>query len=35
VKPTANRRIVRLPHHINDPEFADALTAAYREIAKA
>jgi uncharacterized protein (UPF0261 family) len=35
VRPTSNRRIVRLPHHINDPEFADALVAAYREIATA
>jgi uncharacterized protein (UPF0261 family) len=33
IKPTSNRRIVRLPHHINDPDFADALVAAYREIA--
>lgn len=33
IKQTSSRRIVRLPHHINDPEFADALTAAYREIA--
>ena len=24
----ANRRLVRLPHHINDPAFADALVAA-------
>jgi uncharacterized protein (UPF0261 family)/ABC-type branched-subunit amino acid transport system ATPase component len=29
----ANRRLVRLPHHINDPAFADALVAAFREIA--
>jgi uncharacterized protein (UPF0261 family) len=35
VKTTSDRRIIRLPHHINDPEFADALVAAYREIAKA
>ncbi|MBX9457875.1 MAG: Tm-1-like ATP-binding domain-containing protein [Rhizobium sp.] len=34
VKQTSDRRILRLPHHINDPEFADALVAAYREIAK-
>jgi uncharacterized protein (UPF0261 family) len=32
---TSNRRITRLPHHINDPEFADALVAAYREITNA
>lgn len=34
VKPTPNRRVIRRPYHINDPEFADALVAAYREIAK-
>ena len=33
VKQTSSRRILRLPYHINDPEFADALVAAYREIA--
>jgi uncharacterized protein (UPF0261 family) len=27
-----NRRLVRLPLHINDPRFADAATAAFREI---
>lgn len=32
IKPTSSRRVVRLPHHINDPEFADALAAAYREL---
>ena len=31
----ANRRLVRLPHHINDPAFADALVAAFNEIAQA
>jgi len=30
---TTDRRIQRLPLHINDPEFADALVAAYRDIA--
>lgn len=35
IKPTSNRRITRLPHHINDPEFADALVASYREITNA
>ena len=35
VAPTSSRRIVRLPYHINDREFADALVAAYREIANA
>ena len=24
--------VVRLPHHVNDPEFADALVAAWREV---
>jgi uncharacterized protein (UPF0261 family)/ABC-type branched-subunit amino acid transport system ATPase component len=33
VRQTGNRRIVRLPHHINDPAFAAALVAAFREIA--
>ncbi|PKA41537.1 Tm-1-like ATP-binding domain-containing protein [Rhizobium sullae] len=33
VKPTASRRIVRLPLHINDPQFAEAAVAAYRDIA--
>ncbi len=31
--PGPDRRLVRLPHHINDPAFADALVAAWREIA--
>lgn len=30
---SGNRRLERLPHHINDPEFADAVVAAWREIA--
>ncbi len=30
---TADRRLSRLPLHINDPAFADALAAAWREIA--
>jgi uncharacterized protein (UPF0261 family) len=33
VSQTSNRRIIRLPHHINDPEFAAALVAAWRDIA--
>ena len=33
IEATADRRVTRLPLHINDPEFADALVAAYREIA--
>jgi len=32
VKQTDARRLIRLPHHINDPEFADAAVAAYRDI---
>jgi uncharacterized protein (UPF0261 family) len=28
-----NRRLIRLPHHINDPAFADALVAAFHEVA--
>jgi uncharacterized protein (UPF0261 family) len=31
----ANRRLVRLPLHVNDEAFADALVAAWREIAEA
>jgi uncharacterized protein (UPF0261 family) len=32
IEQTDMRRLVRVPHHINDPEFADALAAAYRDI---
>jgi uncharacterized protein (UPF0261 family) len=32
IRATHDRRVIRLPLHINDPEFADALVAAYREI---
>ncbi|MEY4214651.1 MAG: hypothetical protein RL458_2877, partial [Pseudomonadota bacterium] len=28
-----SRRLVRLPHHINDEAFAQALVAAWRDIA--
>ncbi|MFM1991693.1 MAG: hypothetical protein RJA99_4650 [Pseudomonadota bacterium] len=31
-RPTAEHRLVRLPHHLNDPEFADALVAAFDEV---
>lgn len=31
-KETASRRLIRLPHHINDPAFADAAVAALAEI---
>ncbi|MGR3491561.1 MAG: ABC transporter permease [Shimia sp.] len=30
---TANRRLIRVPHHINDPAFADAAVAALAEVA--
>ncbi|PKW19311.1 Tm-1-like ATP-binding domain-containing protein [Saccharopolyspora spinosa] len=32
VRQTADRRVERVPHNINDPEFAAALVAAFREI---
>lgn len=34
IRVTPSRRIQRLPLHINDAGFADAIVAAYREIAK-
>jgi uncharacterized protein (UPF0261 family) len=34
LRQTPNRQIVRLPLHINDPEFARASVEAFREIAK-
>ncbi len=30
VRQTSSRQLIRLPHHINDPEFAAALVAAFR-----
>jgi uncharacterized protein (UPF0261 family) len=33
LRQTDSRRLIRLPLHINDPAFADALVAAWREIA--
>lgn len=35
VKQTAKRRLIKLPHAINDPEFADALVRNFIEIAGA
>ena len=32
-RPSADRKLVRLPMHINDEPFADALVAAWREVA--
>lgn len=32
VEQTSRRRLQRVPHHINDPEFAEALVANFREI---
>ena len=34
VRATAQRKIVRLPHNVNDPAFVDALVAAFGEIAR-
>ena len=34
IKPSATRRIIRLPLHINDPEFAEAAVAAFLDIAR-
>jgi len=34
IKPNANRRVTRLPLHINDPEFARAAVAAFLDIAR-
>jgi uncharacterized protein (UPF0261 family) len=32
-KGSSSRRLLRLPHHVNDPAFADALVANFNEIA--
>ncbi len=32
LKPAPNRRVTRLPHHINDPAFAAAAVAAFRAL---
>ena len=34
IKPSENRRVERLPLHINDPEFAEAAVAAFHAIAR-
>ncbi|RUW94997.1 UPF0261 family protein, partial [Mesorhizobium sp. M8A.F.Ca.ET.059.01.1.1] len=34
IRPDATRRVTRLPLHINDPEFAQAATAAFLDIAR-
>ncbi len=34
-RPAANRKLVRLPNNVNDPAFAEALVAHFREIAGA
>ena len=34
VRRTANRQLIRLPHHINDPPFAAAVVAAFRDAAR-
>jgi uncharacterized protein (UPF0261 family)/ABC-type branched-subunit amino acid transport system ATPase component len=31
-RPTSDKRLLRLPHHINDEAFADALVAAWKDI---
>jgi uncharacterized protein (UPF0261 family) len=33
LRQTAGRRLIRVPHHINDPAFAEAAIAALDEIA--
>jgi uncharacterized protein (UPF0261 family) len=32
VRQTSSRQLIRLPHHINAPEFAAALVAAFRNL---
>jgi uncharacterized protein (UPF0261 family) len=34
VEQTPRRRLIRLPHHLNDPAFAQALVASFCEIAR-
>ncbi|MCP4784975.1 MAG: UPF0261 family protein [Fuerstiella sp.] len=35
IQQTSTRRVVRLPHHINDPEFAEALVNEFEELCPA
>ena len=35
VRQTGTRRLVRVPHHVNDPAFSDALVAAFESMAGA
>ena len=30
VRPTANRQVIRLPHHINDTAFSDEIVRTFR-----
>ncbi|NBC30987.1 MAG: UPF0261 family protein, partial [Spirochaetes bacterium] len=32
LKQTENRKLIKLPYNVNDPEFADALVESFREI---
>ncbi len=32
IRKSSNRQVIRLPHHINDPAFAAALVAQFREV---
>ena len=34
VRQTNNRRLIRVPHHINDAEFVSAVVAAFRPLAQ-
>jgi uncharacterized protein (UPF0261 family) len=34
VRQTGRRRLIRLPHNVNDPEFAEALVTSFRETAR-
>jgi uncharacterized protein (UPF0261 family) len=34
VRQTERRRLIRLPHNVNDPEFAEALVSSFGEIAR-